>query len=101
MVAQAPQEQLLVVTTEKDIVRLRDVVSHVERNIHAFAVTLEIEEGERLRAVISDALKSFRASKSRIFIDAFSSREPVPTSLENAIELFPAPWRVITAFGET
>lgn len=63
VLGQTAQEQLLAVTTEKDIVRLRDVVSHVERNIHAFAVTLEIDEADRLRAMISGALKSFRASK--------------------------------------
>jgi len=63
LVAEARRDGLTLVTTEKDMVRLRR--SDAAEDIVPFAVTLEFEEPSRLRTLVTDWLFRARAKKFR------------------------------------
>ncbi|HKO72110.1 MAG TPA: tetraacyldisaccharide 4'-kinase [Bradyrhizobium sp.] len=62
LIAEAKQDALTLVTTEKDMVRLRSVEA---QQIVPFAITLEFEEPSRVRAFVADRLFQARAKKFR------------------------------------
>jgi tetraacyldisaccharide 4'-kinase len=63
LIAEARRDSLTLVTTEKDMVRLRKIAAAKE--IVPFAVTLEFEELSRLRTFVADRLFQARAKKIR------------------------------------
>jgi tetraacyldisaccharide 4'-kinase len=63
LIADAEQDSLTLVTTEKDMVRLRKIEAANE--IVAFAITLEFAEPSRLRTFVTDRLFQARAKKFR------------------------------------
>lgn len=63
LIADAKRDSLTLVTTEKDMVRLRNV--EAAKQIVPFAITLEFEEPLRLRAFVADRLFKARAKKFR------------------------------------
>ncbi|SDS92550.1 tetraacyldisaccharide 4'-kinase [Bradyrhizobium canariense] len=67
LIAEAERDGLILVTTEKDLVRLRGgaEVSDRARDILAFAVTLEFEDGAQLRKFVTDRLFQARQKKFR------------------------------------
>jgi tetraacyldisaccharide 4'-kinase len=67
LVAEAKREALTLVTTEKDLARLRDgaAVPAWARDIAAFPVTLELEDAATLRKFLSEQLFRSRAKKYR------------------------------------
>jgi tetraacyldisaccharide 4'-kinase len=61
LTAEAAAEQLVLVSTEKDMVRLGGeggVLASLRRNIQAFAVTLDLAERDALRALVVKTLTS-------------------------------------------
>jgi len=72
LIAEAGTEALTLVTTEKDLARLRsgEGLPDWAKQIVPFAVTLEFEDGAKLKRFVTDRLfkardKKFRASSSR------------------------------------
>ena len=68
LIADAKRDGLTLVTTEKDLARLRGSVGtqDTERNIAAFAVTLEFDDAEKLRKFVAARLFLARGRKFRI-----------------------------------
>lgn len=68
LIADARRDGLTLVTTEKDLARLRGSVAtqDPERNIAAFAVTLEFDDAEKLRKFVAARLFLARDRKFRI-----------------------------------
>jgi tetraacyldisaccharide 4'-kinase len=65
LVAEARGDGLTLVTTEKDLARLRNSeVANIARDIAAFAVTLEFDDAAALRKFISERL--FRAREKKL-----------------------------------
>lgn len=65
--AEAAAGQLVLVSTEKDMVRIGGeggVLPELRRNIHAFSVTLDIVERDALRALLAKMLTGFRGGGS-------------------------------------
>jgi tetraacyldisaccharide 4'-kinase len=72
LIAEARRDALTLVTTEKDLARLRSGggLPDWARQILSFAVTLEFEDGAKLKSFVTDQLfkardKKFRTSSSR------------------------------------
>jgi tetraacyldisaccharide 4'-kinase len=63
LIAEAKRGALTLVTTEKDMARLRNV--DAAKDIVSFTVTLELEESSRLRSFVMDRLFQARAKKFR------------------------------------
>jgi tetraacyldisaccharide 4'-kinase len=65
LIAEAGRDGLTLVTTEKDIARLRGAegIAASVRDIAAFAVTLEFDEGATLRKFVADQLFKAREKK--------------------------------------
>ena len=65
MIAEASREGLTLVTTEKDLARLRnsDGLAAAAREIAVFAVTLEFDDVTKLRSFVSDRLFKAREKK--------------------------------------
>lgn len=63
MVAQARSESLTLVTTEKDLVKLRGMPAAAE--IIGFAVALDVEDKEGLRSFVRESLNRARAATGR------------------------------------
>lgn len=64
LAAEAAAERLLLVSTEKDMVRLGSeggVLPSLRRNIHTFDVTLDLAERDALRALVVETLARARA----------------------------------------
>jgi tetraacyldisaccharide 4'-kinase len=61
LIAEAKRDALTLVTTEKDMARLRNV--DAAKDIVSFTVTLEFEESSRLRSFVTDRLFQARAKK--------------------------------------
>lgn len=63
LTAEAAAERLLLVSTEKDMVRLGSeggVLASLRRNIHTFEVTLDLAERDTLRALVVETLARAR-----------------------------------------
>ena len=67
LVAEAGREKLTLVTTEKDLARLRNPagVPVVSREVVAFPVTLEFEDAAALRKFVAERLFKSREKKFR------------------------------------
>jgi tetraacyldisaccharide 4'-kinase len=67
MIAAAKRDALTLVTTEKDLARLRtgEGFSQAAKDIVAFAVTLEFDDAAKLRSFVTDRLFKARAKKFR------------------------------------
>jgi tetraacyldisaccharide 4'-kinase len=63
LIAETRRDALTLVTTEKDMARLRKV--DAAKDIISFAVALEFEESSRLRTFVTDRLFQARAKKFR------------------------------------
>jgi tetraacyldisaccharide 4'-kinase len=63
LIADAKRESLTLITTEKDMVRLRKI--EAAKEMVPFAITLEFEEPSRLRTFVTDRLFQARAKKFR------------------------------------
>jgi tetraacyldisaccharide 4'-kinase len=63
LIAEAKRGALMLVTTEKDMARLRNV--DAAKDIVSFTVTLEFEESSRLRSFVTERLFQARAKKFR------------------------------------
>jgi tetraacyldisaccharide 4'-kinase len=65
LIAEAKRDRLTLVTTEKDLARLRGAegIAASARDIAAFAVTLEFDDAARLRSFVTDQLFKAREKK--------------------------------------
>ena len=67
LIAEARRDALTLVTTEKDLARLRQAASLPDwaQHIVPFAVTLEFDDAARLRKFVTDRLFKAREKKRR------------------------------------
>jgi tetraacyldisaccharide 4'-kinase len=67
LIAESERDALILVTTEKDLARLRNgnELPDWARNIVPFAITMEFEEPERLRTFLAGRLFAAREKKFR------------------------------------
>jgi tetraacyldisaccharide 4'-kinase len=78
LLGQAKRDALMLVTTEKDLARLQSAggLPCWARDIMAFRVTLEFDDGAKLRTFVTDRLFQARDKKFRRATSALNSRRP-------------------------